>query len=101
MLIEAIPTVGKNTQQIRAAILKQFKAYEKLLNTFCGSARVEASLIVHVQVCGLPLCLHALHRTAGAGVCIRRAVTNTALTHDCLKPIFLYPSSPSTQWLAI
>ena len=60
MLIEAIPTVGKNTQQIRAAILKQFKAYEKLLKTFCGSARVEASLIVHVQVRGLPLCLHGL-----------------------------------------
>ena len=60
MLVEAIPTVGKNTQQIRAAILKQVKAYEKLLNAFCGSARVEASLIVHVQVCSLPLCLHAL-----------------------------------------
>ena len=50
MLIEAIPTVGKNTQQVRAAIQKQVKAYEKLLNAFCGSARVEASLIVHVQV---------------------------------------------------
>ena len=57
MLVEAIPTVGKNTQQIRAAILKQVKAYEKLLNAFCGSARVEASLIVHVQVRSLPLCL--------------------------------------------
>lgn len=51
VLVEAIPTVGKNTQQIKAAILKQVKAYEKLLNAFCGSARVEASLIVHVQVC--------------------------------------------------
>lgn len=51
VLIEAIPTVGKNTQQVRAAIQKQVKAYEKLLNAFCGSARVEASLIVHVQVC--------------------------------------------------
>ena len=50
VLIEAIPTVGKNTQQVRAAIQKQVKAYEKLLNAFCGSARVEASLIVHVQV---------------------------------------------------
>ena len=50
VLVEAIPTVGKNTQQIKAAILKQVKAYEKLLNAFCGSARVEASLIVHLQV---------------------------------------------------
>ena len=50
MLVEAIPTVGKNTQQIKGAILKQVKAYEKLLNAFCGSARVEASLIVHLQV---------------------------------------------------
>ena len=50
VLIEAIPTVGKNTQQVRAAIQKQVKAYEKLLKAFCGSARVEASLIVHVQV---------------------------------------------------
>ncbi|CAK0783738.1 hypothetical protein CVIRNUC_006937 [Coccomyxa viridis] len=51
VLVEAIPTVGKNTQQIKGAILKQVKAYEKLLNAFCGSARVEASLIVHLQVC--------------------------------------------------
>ena len=51
VLVESIPTVGKNTQQVRAAIQKQVKAYEKLLNAFCGSARVEASLIVHVQVC--------------------------------------------------
>ena len=50
MLVEAIPTVGKNTQQIKGAILKQVKAYEKLLNAFCGSARVEASLVVHLQV---------------------------------------------------
>ena len=52
VLVEAIPTVGKNTQQIKGAILKQVKAYEKLLNAFCGSARVEASLIVHLQVRG-------------------------------------------------
>ena len=50
MLVEAIPTVGKNTQQIKGAILKQVKAYVKLLNAFCSSARVEASLIVHLQV---------------------------------------------------
>jgi hypothetical protein len=101
VLIEAIPTVGKNTQQIRAAILKQFKAYEKLLNAFCSSARVEASLIVHVQVGGLPLCLHALYCPSCAGVCNCRAVTNTALKHDCLKPIFLHLALSSTQRLAI
>ena len=50
VLVEAIPTVGKNTQQIKSAILKQVKAYEKLLNAFCSSARVEGSLIVHLQV---------------------------------------------------
>lgn len=50
VLVESIPTVGKNTQQVRAAIQKQVKAYEKLLKAFCSSARVEASLIVHVQV---------------------------------------------------
>ena len=61
MLVEAIPTVGKNTQQIRGAILKQVKAYVTLLAAFCGSARVEASLIVHVQVL-LPFTISLLSR---------------------------------------
>lgn len=50
VLIEAVPTTGKNAAQIRAAILKQVKAYKPLLATFCTSARVEAALMVHVQV---------------------------------------------------
>ncbi len=54
VLIEDIPTVGKNTQQIRGAIVKQVKQYSKLLNQFCGSARVEAVLINHIQVS--PVC---------------------------------------------
>lgn len=50
VLIEAVPTTGKNAAQIKAAILKQVKAYKSLLSTFCSSARVEAALMVHVQV---------------------------------------------------
>lgn len=49
--MDDIPTVGKNTQQIRGAISKQLKTYNKLLNQFCASARVEAVLINHIQVC--------------------------------------------------
>jgi hypothetical protein len=55
VLIEAVPTTGKNAAQIKAAILKQVKAYKSLLSTFCSSARVEAALMVHVQV------THCLH----------------------------------------
>ncbi len=50
VLIEAVPTTGKNAAQILAAVLKQVKAYKQLLTTFCSSARVEAALMVHVQV---------------------------------------------------
>ena len=55
VLIEAVPTTGKNAAQIKAAILKQVKAYKSLLSTFCSSGRVEAALMVHVQV------THCLH----------------------------------------
>ena len=52
VLIDAISTVGKNGQQILAAILKQIKANSKLLTEFAasGGGRVESALINHIQV---------------------------------------------------
>ena len=49
VLVDALPMVGKNAQQIRAMVLRQVKAYKALLNTFCSGARVEAALMVHLQ----------------------------------------------------
>ncbi len=51
MVIEALPMVGKNAQQIRAMVLRQVKAYKALLHAFCAGARVEAALMVHLQAC--------------------------------------------------
>ena len=50
MVISAVPTVGKNNQQILSAMIKQIKQYKKLINTYCSTARLEAALLVHVQV---------------------------------------------------
>lgn len=50
VVISAVPTTGKNNQQIVAAMAKQIKAYQKLFNKFCGAARLEAILLLHVQV---------------------------------------------------
>lgn len=55
MLLDAVPTVGKNGQQIASAISKQVKVYSKLLNAFCNTTRAETALIVHVQVGCIPL----------------------------------------------
>ena len=50
MLIGAVPLGGKNHQQIQTAVAKQVKRYQKLLEAFSGSARLEAALMVHIQV---------------------------------------------------
>ena len=54
VLVEALPMVGKNAQQIRAMVLRQVKAYKALLNTFCTNARTEAAFMVHLQARRLP-----------------------------------------------
>ena len=58
VLLDAVPTGGKNGQQIVSAVLKQVKTYSKLLNAFCNTGRAEASLLVHVQVWCCPLLVH-------------------------------------------
>lgn len=50
VLIGAVPLGGKNHQQIQTAVAKQVKRYQKLLEAFSGSARLEAALMVHIQV---------------------------------------------------
>ena len=49
MLIDAVPTHGRNAQQITGAVQKQIKTYAKLLNEFTSTAKQEAALLVHVQ----------------------------------------------------
>ena len=49
MLIDAVPTHGRNAQQITGAVGKQIKTYAKLLNEFTTTAKLEAALLVHVQ----------------------------------------------------
>ena len=50
VVVDAVGTQSKNAIQITAAMGKQVKAYKPLFEEFCKSARVEAALIVHVQV---------------------------------------------------
>ncbi len=50
VIISAVPTVGKNNQQILSAMVKQIKTYKKVFDKFCTTARLEATLLVHVQV---------------------------------------------------
>ena len=46
-----LDTAGaRNTQQVQLAVLKQIRAYEKVLGTFCTSARLEAHLLSSMQV---------------------------------------------------
>ena len=49
MLIDAVPTHGRNAQQITGVVQKQIKTYAKLLNEFTTTAKQEAALLVHVQ----------------------------------------------------
>jgi len=49
VLIDAVPTHGRNAQQITGAVTKQIKTYAKLLNEFTATAKLEAALLVHVQ----------------------------------------------------
>ena len=41
---------SKNTQQTQFAVLKNLKLYRKVLQEFCTSARLEATLMVTIQV---------------------------------------------------
>lgn len=50
VLVDAVPTGGKNGQQIVSAIGKQVKTYSQLLTAFSSTGRAEAALISHVQV---------------------------------------------------
>ena len=50
VLLDAVPTGGKNGQQIVSAVAKQIKTYVKLLNAFSTTGRAEAALLVHMQV---------------------------------------------------
>ena len=60
MLLDAVPTGGKNGQQIVSAVSKQIKTYSKLLKAFCSTRGAENALILHMQVGGLaPLLLPA------------------------------------------
>lgn len=65
-LIGAVPLSGKNNQQIQGAITKQVKKYQKLLEAFSGSARLEAALMIHIQV-------RACMPTCGGPAAFRRA----------------------------
>ena len=49
VLIDAVPTHGRNAQQITGAVQKQIKTYAQLLNEFTSTAKQEAALLVHVQ----------------------------------------------------
>ncbi len=44
VLIDAVPTHGRNAQQITGAVTKQIKTYAKLLNEFTATAKLEAAL---------------------------------------------------------
>jgi hypothetical protein len=50
VVVDAVGTQSKNALQITAAVGKQVKTYNALFQEFCKSAKVEAALIVHVQV---------------------------------------------------
>ena len=84
MVISAVPTVGKNNQQILSAMIKQIKQYKKLINTYCSSARLEAALLVHVQVSATIL-----------AVCCRTIdlMKDVVLIFFCLFQVFCYEDS--------
>ena len=69
MLIDAVPTHGRNAQQITGAVQKQIKTYAKLLNEFTTTAKQEAALLVHVQA-------RSAHPTKRA--CARRILSPAA-----------------------
>ena len=51
VLINAVPTMGKNAQQIVGAVKKQITTYKALLAENVPTARLEGVLLVQVQVC--------------------------------------------------
>ncbi len=48
-LISVIPLSNKSHSQIQKAIAGQVKKYQKLLDSFCGSVKLESALMVHIQ----------------------------------------------------
>lgn len=50
VLMGSLNLTGKNQQQVTQAIIKQIRTHKKLISTYCSSARLEASLLVTVQV---------------------------------------------------
>ena len=94
VLIDAVPTHGRNAQQITGAVTKQIKTYAKLLNEFTTTAKQEAALLVHVQARARIASAHSfprvlsrvvIHGTVWYGhapqhltsVCVRVALCNT------------------------
>mmetsp|Transcript_28976 Transcript_28976/g.81615 ORF Transcript_28976/g.81615 Transcript_28976/m.81615 type:complete len:421 (-) Transcript_28976:224-1486(-) len=49
-LMETLSLTGKNHQQVQFMVLKQVKVWSKLLGAVATSARVEAALMVEIQV---------------------------------------------------
>lgn len=48
-LVKSINFTGKNQQQIMQALVQRVKAYRKVLSAFATSAKVELSLLCHLQ----------------------------------------------------
>lgn len=78
VLIDALSTVGKNGQQILAAILKQIKANSKLLTEFATSGRVESALINHIQVRSCSTDLYVSARPDSLCYCLCLLVLDSA-----------------------
>jgi len=49
-LMDSLQLTGKNQQQVQFMVLKHVKAWHKLLATVASSARLEAALMVEIQV---------------------------------------------------
>ncbi|KAL2553352.1 ARM repeat superfamily protein [Forsythia ovata] len=50
VMMDAVQWSGKNQQQNANAALHQVKTWEKLLNTFCTTGKLELELLYKVQV---------------------------------------------------
>ena len=71
VIMDAVPTGGKNGQQIVSAVAKQVKTYSKLLNAFSNTGRAEAALLVHMQVWPVAVISHPFECAALAeGWCL-------------------------------
>lgn len=61
-LISVIPLSNKSHSQIQKAIAGQVKKYQKLLDSFCGSVKLESALMAHIQA-GCPASPCGVHGT--------------------------------------